>query len=149
MDNIIDIDNEINSMRASIAELRKGVTQYGSNLTLLEAVWDTIPAIMFYKDKNNNLIKVNNYFCNVLGGKKSDYEMKNIDELMIDNVRASKYSQNDIIVIKSNKPKLGIIEQLFDSNITVRTDKFPVRINDIVEGVLGFSVVLENYNNGQ
>lgn len=146
MDNILDINYEINTMRASIAQLRKGVKQYGSNMSLLDAIWDTIPVLMFYKDKYNNLVKVNTYFCEVLGGKKSDYEGKNINELMDDKIQAMKYAQNDMIVIKSNNPKTGIIEKLFDSNITVRTDKFPVKINGKVEGVLGFSIILENYD---
>jgi len=139
-----DITNEINQMQKGVAQLRKVITNYGDHLTVLESVWDFIPALMFYKDSQNNLIKVNEYFCKTLGGTKKDFEGKDINDLMKDRKQASRYAMNDLIVIKSGKAKVNITEKLFDSNIIVRTDKFPVTINGKVIGVLGFSIILKN-----
>jgi PAS domain S-box-containing protein len=113
-------------------------------MTLLELVWDSVPALMFYKDTHNNLLKVNEYFCKLLGGEKTDYENKGMLELMEDQVQAARYAKNDLTVFKTGKSKIGIEEKLFDTNITVRTDKFPIKDNeDNVIGVLGLSVVID------
>lgn len=139
-----NITNEIYEMQRGVASLKKVISNYGEHIGVLESVWDSIPALMFYKDAQNNLIKVNRFFCTILKGNKEDFEGRSINELMKDQVQAGKYAMNDLIVIKSGKAKINIIEKLFDSEITVRTDKFPVQVDDKVVGVLGFSVILEN-----
>lgn len=144
METSCNINHELNIMRRSISKMRKGLENYEGYISLLEAVWDSIPALMFIKDKENNIVRVNNYFCEVLNVDKKDIEGLNVDDLMDDTIQSKKYAQNDLIVMKSGKAKTNIIEKLFDTNITLRTDKFPIIINKEVIGVLGFSIIIEN-----
>lgn len=129
-------------MKEDTEAIRKLVSVYMLEGDLLENIWDNIPAILFYKDKENKLIKVNKYFTKILGVKKSDVEGKNINDLMDNQILAAKYASNDIEVINNGVSRIGILEELFDTGIKLRTDKFPVRKNGKVCGVLGFSVIL-------
>lgn len=137
-----EISDAINDARRGVSNIRNIINQYGYQQSLLETIWDNVEAIMFCKDENNNIVKVNNYFCKILNVKREDIEGKNIKDLMKNQIQAGKYAQNDLIVIKSNIPKLGIIETLLDSKITVRTDKFPVQLTSATRGVFGYSVVI-------
>ena len=136
------IVEEINLMRSNLSDLKKNVSLYSMQLNTIESIWDYIPAILFFKDMCNNLVRVNNAFCTALGCKREDVEGKNLYKLMHDNKRATMYASNDREVLKTNKPKLGIEEYLMDTDIKLRTDKFPIEINGKVEGILGFSVIL-------
>ena len=136
------ISGEIESMRDNIKELRKNLSLYSIHLNTLDALWDNIPAIIFYKDNLNTLVKVNDYFCKVMNCKKEDVEGKNICEMTKDDVLAAKYASNDLFVLNTGVPKLGIEEPLFDTGIQLRTDKFPIKINGKIEGIMGFSVIV-------
>jgi len=141
---VCDLRDEIHSIQQSLAKTRRSIQSYSSYVTLLETVWDNIEALLFFKDKENNIIRVNQYFCDVLGGEKNDFQGKNVLELMENKIQASKYAQNDLKVFLKGEPLLGRIEKLFDTNITLRTDKFPIK-NEKGEvlGILGFSVILK------
>jgi transcriptional regulator with PAS, ATPase and Fis domain len=142
-----DIHDEIQNMKDSLSDLRKNISLYSVQLNTIEVVWDNIPAILFFKDKSNNLVRVNDYFCKTMKCKREDVEGKNLHELIKNDELVAKYASNDTDVFKSGEPKLGIIEPLFDTKIKLRTDKFPIKINGRVEGVLGFSVIIKNKPN--
>jgi PAS domain S-box-containing protein len=143
--NIEELSNEMNSIFKSLSETREKVKEYNGDIALLESVWDTIPVLMFLKDRNNCIIKVNKTFCDTLGGEKKDFEGISVDNLMNGKTQASKYAQNDLKVFLSGKSIIGRKEKLFDTNINLRTDKFPVFNNaGEVIGVLGFSVIIED-----
>jgi len=141
-----EIRDEINTMRKNIAKLKKNIVNYATYVNTLEVVWDSIPAMFFFKDDKNNIVRVNNYFCEVLGVEKEDIEGKNVSELMKNKNVAAKYASNDIHVLKTGKPKIGIEELIFDSYIKVRTDKFPVIFDGKIRGVLGISVIINDEN---
>lgn len=138
----VRINKTIQRMQRSVAEIRKDIKNYDGYLTLLEAVWDEVPAIMYIKDKNNNILRVNKFFCTICGGTKEEYENVNIDAFMEDKEVARKYAQNDLIIIKSNKSKVGILENLFDTDIKLRTDKHPIKLGNGERGVFGYSIIL-------
>ena len=96
-----EIKNEINVMRQNIARLKKNILNYAAYVNTLEIIWDSIPAMFFFKDDMNNMVMVNNYFCDVLGVKKEDVEGKDISELMKNKSLAAKYASNDIHVCLS------------------------------------------------
>jgi PAS domain-containing protein len=137
-----EITQHIDSMRCNISELKKNISLYAAQLNTIEAIWDNVPALMFYKDKCNNLIRVNNFFCSVMNCRREDVEGKNIKELSKTEVQAAQYADNDWQVLRSGVPKLGILETLFDTGIRLRTDKFPIIVNDKAEGVLGIAVII-------
>lgn len=139
-----EIREEINLMRRNIANLKKNIIDYAQYVNTLEIIWDSIPAMFFFKDDENNMVRVNNYFCEVLNLKKKDVEGKNVAELTKNKSIAAKYASNDVYVLKTGKPKINIEETLFDTDIKLRTDKFPVMIDGKVRGVLGISVIINN-----
>jgi PAS domain-containing protein len=137
-----ELKDEINNMRQNIALLKKNIRNYAEYVNTLEVIWDSIPVIFFFKDDKNNLIRVNKHFCEVLNVTKEEVEGKNGSELTRDKSIAAKYATNDIAVLKTGKPKIGIEEMLFDTGIKLRTDKFPVIIDGKIRGVLGISVII-------
>ena len=143
METSTPIAQEIDIMRGHLSDLRDNIANYGIYLNTLETIWDAIPAMFFFKDVNNNIIKVNDYFCKVTGVKKEEVEGRSIKSLMKNQKRAAKYAENDIEVMRTGEPKLSIYEKIFDSEIKIRTDKFPIIVNGEVKGVLGFSVILK------
>jgi PAS domain-containing protein len=139
-----EITDKIDRVRDNMIELRNNLSLYSAQLNTIETVWDSIPALIFYKDKLNNIVRVNEFFCKTINCTRQDVEGKNINQLMKDDKLAGKYAANDIDVLKYGIPKLGILEELFDTGIKLRTDKFPVSVNGKIEGVLGFSVIINN-----
>lgn len=133
---IIDIKNKFNSLPV--------------NFPLLDSIWDAVPVMMFYKDTENRLVKINDHFAKTLGVEKESIEGKRIEELgdptdAFLSALIRKYALNDFDVINTGKPKLNIVEPLFtDANRLFRTDKYPVPDKDgKVIGVLGVSVEIE------
>ncbi len=92
-----------------------------------EIILDNIPAMVWYKDTNNNFIRVNRNGAQYLGKSIEEIEGKSTYELFHD--LADKYYQDDLEVIKSRTPKTGIVEQMTLSNGEIRwvqTDKIPL-----------------------
>ena len=63
-----------------------------------ETVLDAIPAMIFYKDINNNILKVNRFFADSHRSRKNDFEGKSCFELY-PKVLAQKYWRDDLEVI--------------------------------------------------
>ena len=101
---------------------------------------DNVPAMIWYKDTRNTLIRVNRAGARIFGVTAEEIEGKNASELFPD--EAEKYYRDDLEVIGSGQPKLGIVEQMGipgGDKIWVRTDKIPLKDeNGIVNGLLVF-----------
>lgn len=107
----------------------------------LQTIFDSSPALVFYKDKNNVLIRANKAFCDVLQRAKTEIEGKTAFELFPDN--AEKYWVDDMQVMNTGIPMLNIIEQMETKNGLhwVRTDKIPYfDEKGNVTGIIGFSL---------
>jgi len=107
-----------------------------------EIILDNIPAMVWYKDTNNNFIRVNRTGAQYFGKTIEEVEGKSTYELFPD--LADKYYQDDLEVIKSRLPKTGIVEQMTLSNGEIRwvqTDKIPLlNEKDEVEKLLVFVI---------
>lgn len=103
-----------------------------------QLILDHIPEMIFYKDTKNNILQVNKAFTQAMGLKKEKIENKNVCTLWPKNCK--KYFEADKQLIKTRKPKLGIIEPMRVKKgiVTVLTDKIPIK-NEKGEviGVLG------------
>lgn len=107
-----------------------------------QIILDSIPAWVFYKDKENRFIRVNDAFCKVLGKTKKDLEGKSCFDLFPKD-QADAFLKDDLEVIESGKPKTDIIEQMKSPEgiIWVKTDKIIYKDkNDNIIGIIGFSV---------
>jgi PAS domain S-box-containing protein len=109
----------------------------------LRTIIDNAPAMIWYKDTKNNFVRVNPAGARAFGKTKEQIEGRNAAELFPDH--AEKYYQDDLEVIRSGRPKLGIIEQLPTARgetIWVQTDKVPIK--DDTGTITGVLVLVED-----
>lgn len=106
-----------------------------------QVLLDLIPAMVWYKDTMNRIIRVNQLAAGSLNRTIAEIEGRSTYELYPD--EAEKYYQDDCEVIQSGRPKRGIIElyQMGDGEKRwVQTDKVPYRdVDGTVLGVLVFA----------
>ncbi len=107
-----------------------------------ETIFHSVPAMIWFKDADSRILRVNRLAAQSIGRTVEEVEGKSTFELYPD--EAGKYQLDDLDVIRSGKPKLGIIERYeipTGENRWVRTDKIPYRddAGNIV-GVIVFAV---------
>lgn len=105
-------------------------------------ILDNIRALIFYKDTKNTILRVTESVATLTGLQKSDIEGKNAKEIYPET--AELYYNDDLEVIKSKSPKLGIIEPLHNKEgveTWLLTDKIPLIGDDgDVYGIIVFSL---------
>ncbi len=107
-----------------------------------QTIFDSIPAMIWYKDRHNRFIRVNRAVADFMGLPPEQIEDHSAEDIFPD--FAEKYFRDDLEVIESGRPSLGIIEQARTARGDlrwVRTDKIPYRGpgGDIL-GVIAFSI---------
>src|SRR5262245_57865628 len=127
--------HDVSELRRTYESLRQQQNEY-------RMIFDSVPALIWYKDTENRILRLNEPAARYLGMKVKDIEGQSTYELYPE--FASKYHEDDMEVIRSGKPKLGIVEQLETANgghRWVQTDKFPY-LNEQGEiiGVLVFAM---------
>ena len=107
-----------------------------------KAIIDHAPAMIWYKDTKNTYLRVNPAGARAAGMSVEEIEGKSAYTLFPD--RAEKYYQDDLEVMNSGKPKLGIIEPMITAtgdHLWVQTDKIPLKDEQgTITGVLLFGV---------
>lgn len=129
------------SMVQDITERKRSNEELQRQREELQTIFDSVPAMVFYKDRENRMLKVNSAFAKVMGVSKEEIEGKTCFELWSAE-QAKKYFCDDEEVISSGLPKLDIIERLETAKGVrwVCTQKIPYRDKDgNVIGVLGFA----------
>lgn len=91
----------------------------------LKTIIDLSPTSIWFKDTKNNFISINKAAAKIANRTVTDVEGHSADEIFP--IESSKYYKDDLEVLHSGKPKLGIIESATANGITtwVRTDKIP------------------------
>ncbi len=115
----------------------------------LEIILDAAPAMICYKDKQNKILRANRPSAESLGLQKWEMEGRSAYDLIP--AEAARYQQEDLEVIESGKPKLGIKESYRTASGEKRwvvTDKLPSRDREgNITGVIVFSRdVTEQHN---
>ena len=93
----------------------------------LQVLFDLMPAMICFKDTQNAILRVNRRLAESIGKTIAEIEGKSAAEIFPQ--EAAKYYEDDLEVIRSGTPKLGIIEQLQGAErkvLWVQTDKVPV-----------------------
>lgn len=101
---------------------------------------DSVPAMVWYKDKHNRILNVNKHAADATGLPVEEIVGKKTEEIYPDD--AAKYFLDDQEVMRSRKPKRRILESLHGKDgetIWVSTDKIPYIRNGEVEGIIVFS----------
>jgi two-component system, cell cycle sensor histidine kinase and response regulator CckA len=92
----------------------------------LQLILDAIPAFVFYKDTQNQILRVNRAAAGAQGVTPA--EMANTPTERWYPGEAARYFEDDRSVIRSARPKLGIVEPISTRDGSTRwmhTDKFP------------------------
>src|SRR5215472_13635187 len=128
-------------LAALVIEDKRGSDTLKAQREQLEIILDSVPAMIWYKDRSNTILHANRAAANSLGLRKSDLEGRSTYELYPE--YAAKYYQDDLDVIRSGRPKLGIKEAVFTGTGEERlllTDKIPYRNADgEIIGVIVFA----------
>ncbi|MBN1688521.1 MAG: PAS domain S-box protein [Candidatus Omnitrophica bacterium] len=106
-----------------------------------ELILDTVPAMIFYKDCKNNMLRVNKNFGEHMGMLKDQIEGKNCSELWPE--QAADYWRDDKEVMKTGQPKRNIVEKLRTAHGVnwIETTKVPCWDSEgNIIGVIGFAV---------
>lgn len=74
-----------------------------------ELILDSVPAMIWFKDDANRVLRVNRAAAEWYGKPRSEIEGRLADELFPK--RAGEYRKDDLAVIASGRPRLGLIEQ--------------------------------------
>ncbi len=109
-----------------ITEERLNRNELRRNQAELELILNNVPIRIFYKDDKNRIIRLNKPAAQSMGITVEAAEGADTYDLFPD--LAKKYHDDDLDVIKSGKPKLGIIEEYAPRDGVrgwVRTDKVP------------------------
>ena len=107
----------------------------------LELIFDTVPALIFFKDRQHRHGRINQALCRFLGRPKDAIEGRTDIEMGVPH--HERYYRDDDEVISSGRPKLGIIEPVETARGTrwLQTDKLPYRDeNGQITGLIGFAV---------
>jgi len=111
-----------------------------------QTILDSTQAMIFYKDKENRMLRVNRAFEEIAGLNRNQLEGKSLFDLYPKEY-ADAYWRDDLEVIESRKAKRGIQEKMKTPKgiKTVQTDKIPYFDEQgNVNGIIGFSVDVSN-----
>jgi PAS domain S-box-containing protein len=89
-------------------------------------ILDSVPALIWYKDRENRIIRANAAAAAARGVTKKDMEGRLTSDLYPD--EADAYYQDDLEVMRTGRPKMGIVEPLVAESGEkrwLRTDKIP------------------------
>jgi PAS domain S-box-containing protein len=93
----------------------------------LQDILDSAPAMIWYKDKENRILRANKPAAESIGLSPQEVAGRSTYDLYPE--EAAKYHADDLDVIRSGQPKLGIVEpyQVGREMRWLRTDKIPYR----------------------
>jgi PAS domain S-box-containing protein len=132
----------------------QNMVQYHTSLDYRENIYqevlDSIPAFVFWKDKNNNMLGFNLAYQKAVNISRDELLSKTGFDLFPD---AQKYWIDDLEVINSGVPKLNIVEEVIippNKSIWFKTDKTPLRDESgKIIGVIGVSIDITELRNTQ
>jgi PAS domain S-box-containing protein len=128
--------------RASLYASRKNEEQYRIFNEQQQKILDASPAMIFYKDKENRFVRVNEMMARANGMSKSEMEGKTCWD-MFPRQAADQYWQDDKEVISAGQSKLNIVETMETPRgaMYVQSDKIPYRdSNGTIIGIIGFTL---------
>jgi PAS domain S-box-containing protein len=134
--------HRIAGMAMDITELKRTQEALQKQQRQEQEILDSVPAMIWYKDAENRILRVNRPAAASMNLPVEAIEGRSTAELYPE--EAAQYHQDDLEVIHSGKPKLGIIELLPTASGEkrwVKTDKVPYRDDaGQIIGVVVFAV---------
>lgn len=141
---ITDKKGRINGATVTFRDISEKV-QAGEALQVaqeqLENMFHSVPAMIFYKDCSNRILRANWYAAVALGCSTQELEGKYLEDLLP--LDAAEQYRADLEVIQTGRPKHGIIERYYNKACEERwaeTDRIPyVGSAGQIKGVIVFS----------
>lgn len=140
-----ELERLVAARTSALAEANQQLQQQTTELRVL---FDYLPAMIVFKDTQNGILRVNKLLAQNLGKPVAEIEGKPSCEVFPQH--ADKYFKDDLEVIQSGTPKLGIVEAMQDRNgneLTIQTDKVPVFDPD--RNVTGIIVMAQDISERQ
>ncbi len=132
----VGVARDITRHRQAEEELRRITRE-------LQLILDTVPASIWFKDRENKILRVNKVAAEMMNMSPADLENRPNEEVAPDWL-ADKYFRDDLEVIASGRPKTGIEEPYRTAVGELRwalTDKVPwYNERGEIAGVLAFSM---------
>ena len=122
---------DINDLKAAEFEITRANGELWRQRAELQALFNLMPAMIWFKDTENNIVKVNQRVADAAGVSIADLEGKSMFEAYPR--EAAKYYTDDLRVIRSGRPLLAIVERFQDGNGNdgwIQTGKVPYRDKD-------------------
>lgn len=132
------IEKKVEERTEDIITLQKALEQKGHEL---EVMLDSSPAIIFYKDNEQRLLRVNKKYSEIIGLPINEILGKRSDNFFSQKKDAG--LEKDIEVIEQGRPILNELEyiQTCQGERQVRMDRIPYKgINHEVLGLIGFAL---------
>lgn len=116
-----------------------------------QVILDAVPAWIFFKNKENRFLRVNNAFAKAMKSSKEQLEGKLLSDIY-PKEEADAFWKDDIEVMTSGNPKVNIVESVKtpDGMLWVQTDKIPYRdANNNIVGIIGFTINITGWKNAE
>ena len=134
-------DSGVTIISKDITERKKAEEALRNKQREFNLILDSSPTIIFHKNKEGKVIQANRAFAEALKTTKEELVGKTVFDIYSAEI-AQAMANDDIVVMASKTPKLGIIEP-YESPTGlrwIRTDKIPTfDENGNVTGIVGFS----------
>jgi two-component system, cell cycle sensor histidine kinase and response regulator CckA len=143
---VLDADGKLvrlTGVASDITERKQSEEVLRRQKNELRVLFDLTPALICFKDTNNRILRVNQRFAELMGRSVEEIEGKPSVELHPED--AAKFYADDLEVIHSGVPKLGISETIKDgagNDVWLQTDKVPMCDKDGV--VIGIVVMCQD-----
>jgi PAS domain S-box-containing protein len=123
---------------ADITERREAQDALARQQTELRVLFDIVPAMICFKDTENRILRVNKRLADSFGTTVQELEGKLTSEVYPQGAPA--FFAEDLEVIKSGKPKLGVIDRVQPregKERWIETDRVPLcGLDDKVKGIV-------------
>ncbi len=148
---IFNDQNCVISFLNNISDERKNEREMKNEQQKNRLIIDSIPAMIFIKDKENNFLSVNKAFEEQTGLKQESVFNKSVYDLTLDSVLAVENWNDDLEVIETGFAKRNIIEPLFSNKQRwFLTDKIPYKnIDGDTIGIIGFSIDISEHKHAE
>jgi PAS domain S-box-containing protein len=120
---------DVHDLKVAQLELARTNLDLKRSRAELRLVFDLVPAMIWFKDMNRNNVRVNQRAAKLIGRTVQEIEgQPTAVRFSADDARLKQ--EDDLAVMRSGAPRLGIIETVYDAEgnqVWVQTDKVPYR----------------------
>jgi len=142
--NALELQQQNDQLHKEVERLKQAEADARRQLEEMQLIFDASPIMFWYKDRGNRTLRVNQAAADLEGLPRSALEGRSCYEIYPQE-QAEAFYKDDLQVINSGQPKLGIIEKhrtpKEGHELWMQTGKVPIRDkNNMIIGVVAFAV---------